>query len=66
MNELFSMIAIDGDVLDWADNPCVPYLSYHNLSWDKAVELVRLSFSEGYVCVLWKAEDDEVGGTNDG
>ena len=62
----YSLYIINGDVFSWADDPYIPALMYRDLSWDKACELVQLSFHEGYECVLWQQNAGEAGGTDDG
>ena len=60
----YSLYIINGDVFSWADDPYIPALMYRDLSWDKACELVQLSFCEGYECVIW--QDGKAGGTDGG
>jgi hypothetical protein len=67
MDELFSLFIIDGDPVQWADDPTVPYLKYQGLTWSKAVELCRLSFNEGYTAIIWKLDADKTArGEDDG
>ena len=63
-DELFSLFIIDGDPVEWANDPTCPYLKYQDLSWEKAVELCRLSFDEGYTAIIWRLDDEDktVGG----
>ena len=58
MEERFNLLIIDGDVSEFME-PTTPYLRFCNLSWEKAVEMCRLSFDEGYECVLWRIDGAE-------
>ena len=58
-DELYSLFIIDGDPVAWADDPTCPYLKYQAISWEKAVELCRLSFDEGYTAIIWRLDSGE-------
>lgn len=55
-NQLFTVIAIDGALLDAVD-PGTDSLRFDNLTWDEAVTLARLSFFQGYQVVVWRVEE---------
>ena len=66
MSELFSVLAIDGGVMEWAEDATTPYLRYDGLTWTEAVELCRISFKNGFRCVIWLADGGEnTGGADD-
>lgn len=62
-HEKFTVIAIDGDFIDF-DDPGTNFLRFDALSWADACEIVRLSFMQGFQCVCWmiEREDAENGG----
>ena len=64
MTELFTVLAIDGGLEEWAEDVTTPSLEYSGLSWAEAVELCRLSFKNGFRCVIWLADggEDATGG----
>ncbi len=66
MNERYDVLAIDGDVFEFVEDDSTPYLKYKHLTWEEAVELCRLSFRQGFHCVLWHSSAEEVGGASDG
>lgn len=55
---LYTVLAVNGDFAD-AIIPETDSLRYDGLSWDEAVELCRLSFMQGYECVIWRMEMGE-------
>ncbi len=61
MDERFDVIALDGDIFDFVEDPTTPYLKYQHLTWEEAVELCRLSFRQGFRCILWQTGDMEHG-----
>ena len=54
----FVVIPVDGEAIE-AGDPYTNSLRYDNLTWDEAVELVRLSFLQGYECIIWKMAEKE-------
>lgn len=55
MDGLFTVVVIDGE----ASEMCEPYtnlLRYDGLTWADSVELVRLSFAQGFQAVIWRQE----------
>lgn len=58
MEGLFTVIPVDGDATNLSDHDTLCLL-YKNLSWQEAVELCRLSFAQGYECIIWKCEYTE-------
>ena len=64
-NNRYALCIIDGDVFSLADDPYISSLMYRDLSWDKACELVQLSFCEGYECVIWQQNDESSVGADD-
>ena len=55
MNEgLYTILAIDGDLLEWIDDPGVQSLRYDGLNWDQVMEMCRLSFRENYTIAIWR------------
>ena len=66
MNEpLYTVRAIDGDVIDFVEDVTTESLRYDGLRWSEAVELCRLSFRQGFRCVIWQMESGEDAGGND-
>ena len=55
---MYSVTVINGNYLDAADIE-TETLHYDGLSFDEAVELCRLSFSQGFQCVIWRVDDKE-------
>lgn len=51
MTESYTVFVIEGDFRHFMDSDC-GYLKYEGLSWDEAVALCRISFRQGYQCVL--------------
>lgn len=60
LDGLFTVLVVDGDVVDYADVG-TQALRYDGLSWTDSIELVRLSFMQGYTVCIWRQEggDDE-------
>ncbi len=56
--QYFTVIAINGAFLDAAD-PYTNSLRFDNLPWQEAVELVRLSFDQGFEIVIWRMPEAE-------
>lgn len=54
---MYSVTVINGNYLDAADIE-TETLHYDGLSFDEAVELCRLSFSQGYECVIWRGDKE--------
>lgn len=54
----YTILAIDGDYMDCA----APYLRFEDLSWEDASALARLSFDQGFTCVIWRSEGASDGG----
>ena len=54
---MYSVTVINGDYLD-AGSVETDALSYNGLTFEEAVELCRLSFSQGYQCVLWRVDKE--------
>lgn len=59
----FTVIVIDGDLSDYVSTGETAALQYDGLTWADCVELVRLSFTQGYTAVIWKQEGGENGET---
>ena len=55
MEGKFTVIAVDGDAAGILE-PFTDSLRYDGLSWSESVELCRLSFMQGFQCVIWKQE----------
>ena len=53
---MYSVTVINGNYLDAADIE-TETLHYDGLSFDEAVELCRLSFSQGFKCVIWRVDE---------
>lgn len=49
----YTVLPINGSFLDVLD-PGTESLRYDGLSWEEAVELCRISFNQGYECVIWR------------
>ena len=64
MNDAYTVLAIDGSLTEWVEDITTPSLKYFDLSWDEAVELCRLSFRNGFRCVIWQQDDGVAGGTD--
>lgn len=60
--ERFSLFVIDGEPVDWSNDPTVPCLRYEGLAWEEAVELCRLSFDQGYTAIIWRIDVSDAGG----
>ena len=58
MEEKYVLTVIDGDIYDFQD-PCIPFLRYRDLTWEDAVTICRLSFVQGFECVLWRVDNGE-------
>ena len=66
MNEpLYTVRPIDGDVFDFVEDMTTESLKYEGLKWSEAVELCRLSFMQGFRCVIWQTESGEDAGGAD-
>ena len=61
---LYTVRAIDGDFCDFVDDMATESLRYDGLRWDEAAELCRLSFKQGFQCVIWQTESGEDAGGN--
>ena len=57
MDGLFTVIADNGNAADILE-PFTDSLRYDCLSWSESVELCRLSFMQGFQCVIWKQEQE--------
>ncbi len=63
MNEpLYTVRAIDGDFRDFVVDMTIESLRYDGLKWEEAVELCRLSFRQGFQCVIWREDGGEDAG----
>ena len=58
MDGLFTVIPVDGEAVNVGDLE-TESLRYDGLTWDEAVELCRLSFLQGFECIIWKIEAGE-------
>lgn len=50
---IYTVLPIAGNFMDVLD-PTTDMLRFDGLSWTEAVELCRLSFMQGFQCVLWQ------------
>ena len=57
-DNFYTVIPIRGSFLDVLDGDA-DSLRYDFLSWNEAVELCRLSFLQGYECVIWQQQEAE-------
>ena len=53
----YTVLPINGSFLDVLD-PGTESLRYDGLSWEEAVELWRISFNQGYECVIWRVVEN--------
>lgn len=53
----YCLLVCDGDICEVSD-PSAPYLRYDCDSWDEAVEIMRLSFKQGFSVCVWPMDDD--------
>ena len=62
MDGLYTVLVVDGEAADLCDID-TNVLRYDRLTWEESVELVRLSFVQGYQAVIWKqsAENQDGG-----
>ena len=51
----YKVLVFQGDVEAIID-PYSPALSFDGIAWEEAVELCRLSFTQGYGAVIWRHE----------
>ena len=58
MEGKFVVIAIDGNAADLVE-PYTNSLRYDGLNWQESADLCRLSFMQGYQCVLWKIDEEK-------
>ena len=63
MEGKFTVIPIDGNAADVCD-PYTDSLRYDGLTWAEAVELCRLSFTQGFQVIVWKIDAAEDGGVH--
>ena len=56
----YTVLPINGSFLDVLDRG-TDSLRYDDLTWSEAVELCRLSFMQGYECVIWRMSPTEGG-----
>ena len=63
---LYTVRAIDGDIFEFVEDVTTESLRYERLKWSEAVELCRLSFMQGFRCVIWQTEsgEDAAGGAD--
>ena len=54
----YTVIPVEGAAIE-AGDPYTNSLRYDNLTWEEAVELVRLSFLQGFECIIWQMVDKE-------
>ena len=58
-NERFELIIIDGAFQDFVYDLGQPYLRFSDLTWTNAVDLCRLSFDQGFQCIIWRPVREE-------
>jgi len=56
--ETYRVLVFEGDI-DAVIDPYSPALTFKDMSWDEAVELCRLAFSQKFGCVLWQIQEEE-------
>ena len=56
--ETYRVLVFEGDI-DAVIDPYSPALTFKDISWDEAVELCRLAFSQKFGCVLWQVQEEE-------
>ena len=56
--ETYRVLVFEGDI-DAVIDPYSPALTFKDISWDEAVELCRLAFSQKFGCVLWQIQEEE-------
>lgn len=64
--ERFELIIIDGVFQDFVYDLGQPYLRFSELTWTNTVELCRLSFDQGFQCIIWRPEQAEEEREDDG
>ena len=52
----YRVLVFEGDI-DALTDVYSPALSFDGISWDEAVQLCRLSFTQGYGAVIWQHEE---------
>ena len=57
MAEVFTVMAIEGSLTEYVENPYIARLQYDHLTEQEAFELCKLSLRQGFCCVLWMGED---------
>lgn len=61
MDGLFTVIPVNGAAICAADID-TDSLRYDGLTWTEAVELCRLSFLQGFECIIFKTQTNEAEG----
>jgi len=56
--ETYRVLVFEGDI-DAVIDPYSSALTFKDISWDEAVELCRLAFSQKFGCVLWQVQEEE-------
>lgn len=56
MAEAFTVMAIEGSLAEYVENPYIARLQYDDLTEQEAFGLCKLSLRQGYRCVLWMQE----------
>lgn len=62
----YELVIVDGDFRDFIYDLGQPYLHYSELTWTNAVELCRLSFEQGFQCIIWRPDQAGEGCEDDG
>ncbi len=57
----YRVYVFEGHNLSALEDDYVPALTFDRLTWEESVELCRVSFMQGYGCILWQIEG---GGSN--
>ena len=57
MEGLFTVIPVNGEAVT-AGDPYTESLRYDGLTWEDAIELVRLSFMQGFEVIIWKIDGE--------
>ena len=55
---IYRVLVFEGGIAAITD-PYSPALTFKDISWDEAVELCRLAFSQKFGCVLWQVQEEE-------
>ncbi len=55
---MYKVTIVDGDLLEYMENPCIESICFKSLTWEDIVTLCFLAIAQGFNCIVRQDADD--------